>query len=173
MSSHEIQLIPAIIYGPTSLRQSFTEVVYTLMNSSMEMSIQQVQLMKFKIEAMYSEVNDQIMRSQQNSNEIFDKMLSDYKELFLSHNELPCVQENMDEMRNISSYGRNNALKCVDLATKQMSQIQDKVSEYYESITSSIKNINEVNQQCNSSTNPMWIGICVVDNVRLLTSINE
>ncbi|XP_037040757.1 uncharacterized protein LOC119077642 [Bradysia coprophila] len=170
--SHQIQLIPTIIYGPSTYRQSLTEVIYTLMNSSMQLSIQQVHLTQSKIEVIYSQVHNQIMRSHQNSNDIFDKILSDYVELFQSdtNNEHPCVQKNMEEMRNISSYGRTNALKCVDLAMKGINQIQYMASPYLKSLNSSIESINEVNDQCKQSSNPIWIGICVVENVETVSN---
>lgn len=150
-------------------------MVYSLMNSSMELSIQQVQLVQSNIEVIYSQTHNQIMRSQQNSNDIFDKILSDYGDLIASEDinkEHPCVQKYMEQMRNISSYGRHNALKCVDLAMKEINSIQDRAFPYTQSINSSINSINEVNKQCKQWLNPMWIGVCVVENVGLLTFID-
>lgn len=166
-----IRFTPTITYGLPSHPKSFTEILHTLMFSSIELSIQQVQLIQSKLEAIFNQVFDRILRSLQNSNDIYYEILNDYEKLFQSDNKQvhPCVQKHMEVMKNISSNGQDNALKCVDSAINEIKNIQESLVPYMESINSLIKNINEVTEQCSRSANRIAIGICVVQNVCIKT----
>lgn len=137
------------------------------MFDSIELSIQQVQLIQSKAEATFNQAYDQILRSHQNSNDIFNEILNDYEQLFQNDNRQvhSCVEAHMDVMTNISSNGRDNAFKCVDSAITEINNIRERVAPYIESINSLIENINDVTKQCSWSSNEIAIGICVVQNV--------
>lgn len=68
-----IRFLPSIFYEPKS--QSFTDVLYTtLMYNSMQLSIQQVQLIESRIEEIFNREYDKILKSYENSNEILSKI---------------------------------------------------------------------------------------------------
>lgn len=133
----------------------------------MQLSIQQVQLVQSKIEEMFHKVYDEILQSQQNSNDIFNEILNDYEKFFDSDNMQvqSCVQTHMEVIKNVSSNGRDNVLKCVESSVIEVDSIRERVTPYIESINSLIKNINEANEQCSRTSNQISMGICVVQNV--------
>lgn len=147
--------------------KSFTEVLHTLMFDSIQISIQQVQLIQSKLDTIFNQAFDRILRSHQNSNSIYDGILSDFEKLFQKDNKQlhPCVRKQMEVIQNITLNGQDNALKCVDSAINEIKNIQESVAPYMESINSLIKNINEVTERCSQSANRIAIGICVVQNV--------
>lgn len=132
----------------------------------MQLSIQQVQLVQSKIEEMFHKVYDQILQSQQNSNDIFNEILNDY-EIFDSDNMQvqSCAQTHMEVIKNVSSNGRDNVLKCVQATVTEVDNIRERITPYIESINSLIKNINKANEQCSRTSNQISMGICVVQNV--------
>lgn len=166
--THPIRFIPMITddgpKGTTPQRQSFVEILSKLIYSSMELSIQQVQLIQSEIEEMFHKLSDQISQSQRNSNDIFNEILNDYEKRFDS-NKSDCVRVQMEVLKNVTSNGRDNVLKCVESAVKDVDDIRERLTPYIESIGSLIKNVKEANKRCSWTSNQISMGICVVQNV--------
>lgn len=125
--------------------------------------------MQAKIEEIFNQVYDQILEAQQDVNDILDQIFKDYQSLFVSNNMHmhPCVQKNMEMMKNITVNGQNVALSCIETSTGEVDKIRESVTPYIESINSSMKIINKATEQCSRSSNQIAKGICVVQNVCL------
>ncbi|KAJ6635790.1 hypothetical protein Bhyg_14376, partial [Pseudolycoriella hygida] len=129
-------------------------------------SIQQVQLVQSKLEGNLNQAYERIIISHQNTTDAFEKVLNDYEKLFDNENKgmRACVQKNIEKMKNISSNGEDKALKCIALSIDEVETIRKRVDPYTESIKSSIANLNKA-ERCLWSSNPIAVGICVVQNV--------
>lgn len=137
------------------------------MNNSIQLTIQQVQLIQFKIQEMFHQEYDRTLQSYQHSIDNFNEILNDNEKRFDSDDKQvdSCVQKHVELIKNISSKGRDNVLKCVESAITELDNIREHLTPYMESIKSQIKNIVEASEQCSWSSNQITMGVCVVQNV--------
>lgn len=127
-----------------------------------------VKVIQSRIEQLYQEIYEKIFVVQQNSENEFNSLMDAIERpyAYTIQNNNSCVQEYINQAKNVISNGREEIAKCIVTAMGEGDKISETLFPYVESISTLVANINVVIETCSASSNPISVAICITQHVR-------
>lgn len=153
--------------------ESFINFIENIANQTIQLAKDAIKVLQARIDQLLLDIRDKLFGIQQTGDDALNELLKDV-EKFSGENTRSgigsCVQNHMDEIRQIIATGREDMLKCIQEAMNEADTISQSLFPYVESISTLIKNVSGIIDQCSASSNPFSVAICISQHVRVLLS---
>lgn len=149
-------------------RESFIEIIENIAKQTIQLAKDAIKVLQSRIEQLFHDIYDRLFGIQQTGDDALNTLLSEIEKLS-GNNEKgvsSCVQNHMEEIKQIVTSGREEIGKCILTAMGEADSISESLYPYVESIATLVKNITGVIEKCSTSTNPVSAAFCITQHVR-------
>lgn len=149
-------------------RESFFDIIEKIAQQTIQLAKDAITVLQSRIEQLFQDIYEKLLGIQQNGDDALNSYLSNIEQLSATNNRkgiTSCIQNHMDEIKQIIANGREDMSKCILTAMGEADNISESLVPYIESIATLVKNITGVFDTCSSSSNPVSAAICITQHV--------
>lgn len=146
--------------------EGLIEFIANIAKQTIQLAKDAIKVLQSRIDQLIQDIRDRLFGVQQIGDDALDAILKDIEKLVSTRSTISaCVQNHMDEIKQVISNGREDVTKCILTAMNEGEAVNESLQPYVESIAALIKNVSGIVEKCSSSSNPISVAFCITQHV--------